>query len=167
MTNLLYWVPYWPLTWSIDFRALINPILSRFDHNWTFTLIFTRKTLYHKENHKENHFFTVISSKLVPDLNFGFTQLIGKPYVARSLRERSAFWWGGLGNRKFSASNFLDPPPLRKLQNFLNPFNMSRNFFGSLPLPIGVQYQLLDNKNYWVWGINLDPSFSIQELNFE
>ena len=57
-------------------QSIFGPKLtltSEFDHNWTFTLIFISKTLL--------NIFTVISSKLVPDLNFGSTQFTRNPYA--------------------------------------------------------------------------------------
>ena len=50
-----------------------SALLSGFDYNWTFSLIFTRKTLL--------DIFTVISSKLVPGHNFGSTQLTRNPHA--------------------------------------------------------------------------------------
>ena len=71
MTNLLYLTPSWPLTWSNDFRPPINPTFQVWPKLNIF-LIFTSKKLL--------DIFTVISSKLVPDLNFGSTQLTRYPY---------------------------------------------------------------------------------------
>ena len=63
-------VDLWPGQLIFDPKLTV---LCKFDQNWTFTLIFTSKTLL--------DIFTVISSKLVPDLNFGSTQLTRYPYA--------------------------------------------------------------------------------------
>ena len=72
MTNLLYLTSSWPLTWSIDFRPQINCTLQVWP-KLNIYFDFTSKTLL--------DIFTVISSKLVPDLDFGSTKLTQYPYA--------------------------------------------------------------------------------------
>ena len=72
MTNLLIW----PLVDLWSGQSIFDPkltLLFKFDQTWTFTLIFTSKTLF--------DIFTVISLNLVPDLNFGSTQFTRNPYA--------------------------------------------------------------------------------------